>query len=57
MDHDRAKQLHSLPSLDTDYVFGRPKAYLTPRELARLTLVRSRLGETREERAAEARRD
>ena len=46
-------QLRSLPSFDTDYRFGRPKVYLTPRELARLTLVRSRLGDTRAEREAE----
>jgi hypothetical protein len=52
MDHDHAP-LSALPSLDADYSFGRPKLYLTPRELARLTLVRSRLGETRDERAAE----
>jgi len=56
MDHDHA-QLSALPSLDADYYFGRPKLFLTPRELARLTLVRSRLGETRDERETEARRD
>jgi hypothetical protein len=39
--------------LDADYRFGRPKVYLTPHELARLTLLRSRLGETRAERQAE----
>ena len=46
-------QLRSLPSFDTDYRFGRPKLYLTPHELARLVLVRSKLGETRAEREAE----
>jgi hypothetical protein len=52
MDHDHAP-LSALPGLDADYSFGRPKLYLTPRELARLTLVRSRLGDTRHEREAE----
>jgi hypothetical protein len=47
-------QLQSLPSLDAEYRFGRPKVYLTPHELARLTIVRSRLGDTCAERAAEA---
>ncbi|HLZ28670.1 MAG TPA: hypothetical protein VKV73_15255 [Chloroflexota bacterium] len=42
-----------LPSLDAEYRFGRPKTYLAPHELARLTIVRSRLGETQAERAAE----
>ena len=46
--------LHALDSLDADYRFGRPKVYLTEHEIARLTLVRSRLGDTRAERAAEA---
>jgi hypothetical protein len=45
--------LSALPSLDADYCFGRPKVYLTPREVARLTIVRSRLGDTRAEREAE----
>ena len=45
--------LRSLPSFDTDYRFGRPTLYLTPRDLARLVLVRSTLGETRAEREAE----
>jgi hypothetical protein len=44
---------HTLGSIDAEYRFGRPKVYLTPHELARLTLVRSRLGETRSEREAE----
>jgi hypothetical protein len=46
-------QLSCLPSVDAEYRFGRPKVYLTPHELARLTLVRSRLGDTRAEREAE----
>jgi len=47
-------QLQSLPSLDAEYRFDRPTVYLTPRELARLTVLRSKLGDTRAERAAEA---
>ena len=47
-------QLSSLPSLDTEYRFGRPKVYLAFHELARLTLVRSRLGDTQAERIAQA---
>ena len=42
-----------LDSIDAEYRFGRPKVYLTPHEIARLTLVRSRLGDTAGERAAE----
>ena len=34
--------------------FGRPKVYLAPHELARLTIVRSKLGDTRAERVAQA---
>jgi hypothetical protein len=45
---------HILNSVDAEYRFGRPKVYLTPHELARLTLVRSRLGDTRADREAEA---
>jgi hypothetical protein len=45
--------LKSLPSVDAEFCFGRPKIYLTPHELARLTIVRSKLGETRADRAAE----
>jgi hypothetical protein len=47
------QQIMSLPSLDAEYRFGQPKTYLAPQELARLTIVRSRLGETRAEREAE----
>ena len=47
-------QLSSLPSIDLEYRFGRPKVYLTPHELARLTIVRSRLGDTHAEREANA---
>jgi hypothetical protein len=38
---------------DAEYCFAKPKAYLTPFEIARLVIVRSRLGDTRAERAAE----
>ena len=48
------RQLSSLPSVDADYRFGRPKTYLAPHELARLTILRSKLGDTPAERAAEA---
>jgi hypothetical protein len=47
-------RLSCLPSLDAEYRFGRPKVYLAPHELARLTIVRSKLGDTRAEREAEA---
>ena len=40
-------------SVDAEYHFGKPKVYLTPIEIARLTIVRSRLGDTGAERAAE----
>jgi hypothetical protein len=46
--------LRSLPSIDAEYRFGRPKIYLAPQELARLTIVRFKLGDTRAEREAEA---
>ena len=47
------QQIISLPSIDAVYSFGRPKLYLAPKELARLTILRSKLGDTRAERAAE----
>jgi hypothetical protein len=40
-------------SVDADYRFGKPKIYLTPIETARLTILRSKLGDTRADRAAE----
>jgi hypothetical protein len=43
----------ALASVDAEYRFDRPQVYLTPIELARLTVLRSKLGETRQERAAE----
>ena len=42
-----------LGSVDAEYRFDRPKVYLTPIEIARLMIVRSRLGDTNAERAAE----
>jgi len=48
------RHLRSLLSLDAEYRFDRPTVYLTPRELARLTIIRSKLGDTRAERAAQA---
>ena len=42
-----------LRSVDAEYRFGTPKIYLTPIEIARLSIMRSRLGDTRTERAAE----
>src|SRR5215469_3759508 len=46
------QRLIALPSLDSEYRFGKPKRYLTAHELARLTVLRSKLGETRQEREA-----
>jgi hypothetical protein len=38
------KHIVNLPGMDFEYRFGKPKTYLTVHELARLTLLRSRLG-------------
>jgi hypothetical protein len=46
----------TLPSLDADYRFGKPKLYLSAHELARLTILRSTLGDTRVERESESMR-
>jgi hypothetical protein len=54
VEHDNHSQHLSLHSVDADYRFGRPKVYLAPHELARLTILRSRLGETTAERQARA---
>jgi hypothetical protein len=48
------QQILSAASIDAEYSFGRPKLYLTPKELARLTILRSKLGDTRAEGAAES---
>jgi hypothetical protein len=42
-----------LGTVDQEYRFGKPKVYLTPVEIARLMIVRSRLGDTNAERSAE----
>ena len=47
------QQILSSASIDAEYSFGRPRLYLAPKELARLTILRSKLGDTRAERAAE----
>jgi len=47
-------QLQALPSLDADYRFGHPTVYLAPHELARLHILRSKLGDTQAERIARA---
>ena len=41
-------------TFDAEYRFGRPKVYLAPHELARLIVLRSRLGDTHDERLAHA---
>ena len=48
--------MHSerLSSVDSEYCFGRPKVYLAPHELARLVILRSKLGDTQAERLARA---
>jgi hypothetical protein len=43
----------SSPARDAEYRFGRPHLYLTPQQIARVLIVRSRLGDTRAERAGE----
>ena len=52
--HPEFVQLSSLSSIDAEYSFGRPRVYLAPHELARLTILRSRLGDTQTERRAAA---
>ncbi|MBV9326664.1 MAG: hypothetical protein JO352_23135 [Chloroflexi bacterium] len=47
------QHLSSRPSIDAEYRFGRPRLYQAPRELTRLTILRSKLGDTQAERAAE----
>ena len=47
-------QFSTSACVDAEYRFRQPKVYLAPHELARVTILRSRLGETRAERAAEA---
>ena len=38
--------------IDAGYRFGQPHVYLTPQELARVLIARSKLGDTRADRAA-----
>jgi hypothetical protein len=45
-------ELGGLDSVDAEYRFGRPRVYLAPQELARLSIVRSRIGDTSDERFA-----
>jgi hypothetical protein len=52
--HPEFVQLSSLSSIDAEYRFGRPRVYLAPHELARLTILRSKLGDTQAERQAVA---
>jgi hypothetical protein len=47
------EQIPSSASIDAEYTFDQPTLYLAPKELARLTILRSKLGDTRAERAAE----
>jgi hypothetical protein len=47
------QQIILLPSIDNDYTIGRPKLYLAPKELVCLTILRSEVGDTQAERAAE----
>ena len=54
MSSNEATRIRALHSIDAEYRFGRPQVYLTPIEIARLVLIRSKLGETQAERAAES---
>ena len=49
---DEFTHFSTTQSVDAEYRFGRPKVYLATHELARLTLLRSRLGDTHAERMA-----
>jgi hypothetical protein len=40
-------------AIDAEYRFGRPQVYLTPQELTRVLIARSKLGDTRVDRAVE----
>ena len=51
---DEFTRLSTTDSVDAEYRFGRPKVYLAPHELARLIVLRSRLGDTHAERMAHA---
>jgi hypothetical protein len=51
---DEFAQFSTTGTLDAEYRFGQPKVYLAPHELARLTILRSRLGDTHADRLARA---
>src|SRR5262249_21278725 len=52
--HSEIERIAALSSVDSEYQFGKPTVYLSAHELARVTLLRSKLGETRADREAEA---
>jgi hypothetical protein len=54
MNNHDSMRFRTTDGIDAEYRFGRPKVYLAPHELARLTILRSRLGDTRAERIAHA---
>jgi hypothetical protein len=47
-------QHNASDAIDAEYRFGRPQVYLTPQELARVVIARSKLGDTRADRVAES---
>jgi hypothetical protein len=49
-----SRRFSTTDSVDAEYCFSRPTVYLAPHELARLTILRSRPGDTRAERIAHA---
>jgi len=51
---DEFTQFSTTDGVDVEYRFGRAKIYLAPHELARLSVLRSRLGDTHAERMARA---
>lgn len=53
MSHDFPR-FSTRDTIDAEYRFGRPKVYLAPHDLARLSILRSKLGGTPAERAARA---
>jgi hypothetical protein len=49
---ENTESFKALPSLDEPYTWGRPTStYLSPREVVRLTIVRSRLADREDLRA------
>ncbi|MBV9171654.1 MAG: hypothetical protein JOZ81_16400 [Chloroflexi bacterium] len=53
MEHDSLRKTTS-DSVDAPYRFGRPIVYLAPHELARVMILRSRLGDSQAARIARA---